>query len=306
MRTLLAAASIVVVLALGGGASAATAPSGPPTAIGTGGAAASVETLATQAAVDALRRAGMPSTRRFRRRRPRRHRAVLVRESAAAASWSSTATRDGNVTTIDGRETAPAAMTPTSFWGNGKAPASVQRRALQRHVGRRARHLATWAEALEKYGTISLAQALAPGIARRAERVRRRPGVLRPDAGEQAVVRRHAVVGGAVPQPGRHAARRRDGLPQPRPRGAHMSGSRTSGRRGSTAAQSQTRSSTMVQDPPVSPTADHVWRTGRDDDARPARLHGAGTGADAHRLPRARRLRHGPAVERWLDRRARR
>ena len=39
-------------------AAAAVAPSGPPTSIGTGGAAASVETLATQAAIDTLKAGG--------------------------------------------------------------------------------------------------------------------------------------------------------------------------------------------------------------------------------------------------------
>jgi gamma-glutamyltranspeptidase/glutathione hydrolase len=49
-------AAAVCVLAVA--ASAAVAPSGPPTSVGTGGAAASVETLATQAAIDTLKKGG--------------------------------------------------------------------------------------------------------------------------------------------------------------------------------------------------------------------------------------------------------
>src|SRR6187402_3941371 len=62
MRTrlcsLVTAASALLLGTFAGTAGAATAPTGPPTATGTGGAAATVETLATRAAVDTLRRGG--------------------------------------------------------------------------------------------------------------------------------------------------------------------------------------------------------------------------------------------------------
>src|SRR3954453_14831656 len=58
MRGFTVALLFVFVLAFGVAASAAVAPSGPPTSIGTGGAAASVETLATQAAIDTLKAGG--------------------------------------------------------------------------------------------------------------------------------------------------------------------------------------------------------------------------------------------------------
>ena len=57
MRRALVALIIVVGLVTGV-ASAAVAPHGPPTSIGTGGAAATVETLATQAAIDMLKQGG--------------------------------------------------------------------------------------------------------------------------------------------------------------------------------------------------------------------------------------------------------
>ena len=77
----------VVALAVAVGAWADAGLHGPPTSIGTGGAATTVDTLATQAAIDALRSGGTPSTPRWSRQRcsasPSRSHAA----SAAAASW---------------------------------------------------------------------------------------------------------------------------------------------------------------------------------------------------------------------------
>ena len=129
---------IAVALVLALSASAAVAPSGPPTSTGTGGAAASVETLATQAAIDTLNAGGN---------------AVDAAVAAAGVlgvtepfscgvgggGFMVIRTAGGKVTTIDGRETAPATMTPTSFWSRRRA-AAVQRRALERAVRRRPRH----------------------------------------------------------------------------------------------------------------------------------------------------------------------
>src|SRR3954463_7248826 len=117
-RLRVAAALLSSFLVLVGVAAAAVAPSGPPTSTGTGGAAASVETLATQAAIDALKRGGN---------------AVDAAVTAAGVlgvaepfscgvgggGFMVIRTASGKVTTIDGRETAPEAMTPTSFWENG-------------------------------------------------------------------------------------------------------------------------------------------------------------------------------------------
>jgi hypothetical protein len=63
MRRAIVVLLFVVTLLAGIPASAAVAPSGPPTSTGTGGAAASVETLATQAAIDTLKAAATRSTR---------------------------------------------------------------------------------------------------------------------------------------------------------------------------------------------------------------------------------------------------
>jgi gamma-glutamyltranspeptidase/glutathione hydrolase len=70
---------------------------------------------------------------------------------------------DGKVTTIDGRETAPAAMRPDSFRENGSVLPFNDARYSGLSVGTPGT-VETWDEALEHYGTISLAQALAPAI----------------------------------------------------------------------------------------------------------------------------------------------
>jgi gamma-glutamyltranspeptidase/glutathione hydrolase len=143
-------------------ASAAVAPHGPPTSIGTGGAAASVETLATQAAIDTLKAGGN---------------AVDAAVAAAGVlgvtepyfcgvgggGFMVIRTADGKVVTIDGRETAPDSMTPTSFWENGAPLPFNDARWSGLSVGVPGTP-ATWAEALKKYGTMKLKQVLQPGI----------------------------------------------------------------------------------------------------------------------------------------------
>jgi len=154
--------AFVTALVLGISASAAVAPSGPPTSVGTGGAAASVETIATQAAIDTLRAGGN---------------AVDAAVAAAGVlgvtepfssgigggGFMVIRTAGGKVTTIDGRERASAAMTPTSFWENGAPLPFNDARYSGMSVGVPGT-VATWADALDQYGTMSLAQVLQPGI----------------------------------------------------------------------------------------------------------------------------------------------
>jgi gamma-glutamyltranspeptidase/glutathione hydrolase len=135
---------------------------GPPTSIGTGGAAASVEKIATQAAIDILRRGGN---------------AVDAAVAAAGVlgvtepfscgvgggGFMVVRTAGGAVTTIDGRETAPAAMHPMSFWEGGAPLPFNSARYSGLSVGVPGT-VETWSDALEKYGTMSLAQVLAPAI----------------------------------------------------------------------------------------------------------------------------------------------
>jgi gamma-glutamyltranspeptidase / glutathione hydrolase len=155
--------TVATALLLGGGASAGVGSgSGPPTSVGTGGAAASVERLATQAAIDTLKADGN---------------AVDAAVAAAAVlgvtepfssgigggGFMVIRTAEGEVTTVDGRETAAAAMTPTSFWENGAPLPFNDARYSGMSVGVPGT-LATWAKALDEYGTMSLARSLRAGI----------------------------------------------------------------------------------------------------------------------------------------------
>jgi gamma-glutamyltranspeptidase / glutathione hydrolase len=145
------------------GAWADAGPHGPPTAVGTGGAAATVDALATQAAVGTLRNGGNAVD------------AAVVAAAVLGVTEPFSCgiggggfmvlhrASDGKVTTIDGRETAPAAMRPDSFWENGAPLPFNDARYSGLSVGVPGT-VETWEEALERYGTISLGEALAPAI----------------------------------------------------------------------------------------------------------------------------------------------
>jgi gamma-glutamyltranspeptidase/glutathione hydrolase len=162
-RPLFVLATAGVALALGIGAAADVGSgSGPPTQTGRGGAAASVEKIATQAAIDTLKQGGNAVD------------AAVVAAGVLGVTepfscgiggggFMVIRTADGKVTTIDGRETAPAAMTPTSFWENNAPLPFNDARFSGMSVGVPGT-VATWVDALESYGTMSLADALAPGI----------------------------------------------------------------------------------------------------------------------------------------------
>ena len=155
---------VTSLLLLAPGANADAVPaSGPPTATGTGGAAATVDSLATAAAVDRLRRGGN---------------AVDAAVTAAAALGVTEPfscgiggggfmvaydARKGRMTTIDHREMAPDAMGPDAFFENGAPLPFAAARYSGLSVGVPGT-LGGWADALKRHGTITLAQALAPAI----------------------------------------------------------------------------------------------------------------------------------------------
>src|SRR3954465_6857851 len=137
------------------------APAKRPFAVGTGGAAAPVDPLATRAAIDVLRRGGN-----------------AIDAAVAAAGvlgvvepyscgiggggvMTIYSARDRAVHTIDSRETAPAAMTPTAFTG-------LTRFESQRVSGMSVGVPGTvraWETALREFGTLTLRRALQSGIA---------------------------------------------------------------------------------------------------------------------------------------------
>jgi gamma-glutamyltranspeptidase / glutathione hydrolase len=133
-----------------------------PTAVGSGGAAASVDLAGTQAAIQTLRDGGN---------------AVDAAVAAAGVlgvtepfscgigggGFMVIRTAGGRVTTIDGREESPRSMRPDSFWENGAALAFDEARYSGMSAGIPGTP-ATWDRALKKYGTWSLRRALRPGI----------------------------------------------------------------------------------------------------------------------------------------------
>ena len=135
---------------------ATTAQSPPlvktPTAVGSGGAAATVDVLATEAAVDALR-AGANAVD-----------AAVVAAGVLGVTepfscgiggggFMVIRTADGDVTTIDGRETAPGAMRPDSFLEGGAPLAFNDARwsGLSAGVPGTVR---SWDVALRRFGTM--------------------------------------------------------------------------------------------------------------------------------------------------------
>jgi gamma-glutamyltranspeptidase / glutathione hydrolase len=133
-----------------------------PTATGRGGAAATVDLLATRAAVAALRDGANAID------------AAVVAGAVLGVTepfscgiggggFMVIRTSDGEVTTIDHRERAPAAMRPDSFFEAGLPLAFNDARysGLSAGVPGTVRG---WEEALRRYGTLSLTEALRPAI----------------------------------------------------------------------------------------------------------------------------------------------
>lgn len=156
--TRLLRASLLLVALLSGAAHGKT-----PVARGTGGAAATISEQATQSAIAILDQGGN----------------AVDAAVAAAATLGVTdpfscgvggggfmvvyLAKDRRVITIDHRETAPAATTPTLFIEDGKEMDFDTAVASGLSVGVPGT-VRGWHEALQRYGTMSLRQALAPAI----------------------------------------------------------------------------------------------------------------------------------------------
>jgi gamma-glutamyltranspeptidase/glutathione hydrolase len=157
------AVSLAVAVPPSSGSPAAAAMEKQPTAIGHGGAAATVDVLATQAAIDVLAEGGN---------------AVDAAVAAAAVlgvtePFSSGIggggfmvihrASDGLTTTIDHRELSPAAMQPDSFWENGTPLPFNDARYSGISAGVPGT-VAGWDRALRTYGTMSFREVLRSGI----------------------------------------------------------------------------------------------------------------------------------------------
>ncbi|MDA0185180.1 gamma-glutamyltransferase, partial [Solirubrobacter phytolaccae] len=149
-----------------GGGHGGGGPQQPPvktaTATGTGGAAATVDVLATDAAIQTLKQGGNAVDAAVAAA------GVLgVTEPFSAGigggGFMVIRTPRGQVTTIDGRETAGAAMKPDSFWENGAALAFNDARYSGLSAGVPGT-VAKWDLALKRYGSKPLRKLLEPGI----------------------------------------------------------------------------------------------------------------------------------------------
>ena len=129
---------------------------------GPGGAAASVDKRATKAAIGILKRGGNAVDAAVAAA------GVLgVTEPFSAGigggGFMLVRTPKGRVTTIDGRETAPATMEPRSFFEND-APLDFDSARFSGLSAGVPGTVATWVRALDSHGTMDLGEVLEPGI----------------------------------------------------------------------------------------------------------------------------------------------
>jgi len=229
-----------------------------PVAEGTGGAAATVDSVATSAATDVLRRGGN----------------AVDAAVAAAAVLGVTEPfscgiggggfmlirTGGEVTTIDSREKAPAAMRPDSFFENG-APLTFNDARYSGLSGGVPGTVAGWERALRRYGTWSLGRTLQPAID-----VAREGFLVDPTFTSQvepnlpwfdditSTAALYVEPDGTAPDPG--DVIRNPDLARAYERIAHL------GRKGFYRGAIADALVEAIQDPPLTANADHAWRPG--------------------------------------------
>src|SRR3954471_20721968 len=136
-----------------------------PTATGTGGAAASVDPLATNAAIDVLSRGGNAFDAAIAAASVL---GVVEPYSCGIGGGGFMTIRDGRsgrITTLDSRETSPKDMKPDSFFINGQPPTDAQF-PINRYSGLSVGVPGTpalWEYVMHRYGSIGLGRALSYG-----------------------------------------------------------------------------------------------------------------------------------------------
>jgi gamma-glutamyltranspeptidase/glutathione hydrolase len=165
-----ASALALVLLALPSGARAAAgqAPDGPvqqPVAIGTGGAVASMDTDATQAGIDVLAHGGNAIDAAVATASTLGVTIPFVAGPGGGGFMVIYLARTRQVVTIDGRENCPAACTTTMFTDPATGqPYGYDYASDQPLATGVPSMVATWAQAVSRYGRNRLAQDLQPAI----------------------------------------------------------------------------------------------------------------------------------------------
>ena len=231
-----------------------------PTAVGTGGAIATVDLLASQAGMDILRAGGN---------------AVDAAVAAAAVLGVTEPfscgiggggfmvvyrASDGAITTIDHRETAPSAMRPDSFWEGG-APLSF---AQARWSGLSAGVPGTvrgWNEALGRFGNMSLDDVLQPaiGVAQegfQVDQVFHDQVAAVVDFFDDIASTKEVYLDADGTAPDVGSTFRNPDMARAYERIAHL------GEKGFYRGAIADAMVTAVQDPPLTPEANHVWGPG--------------------------------------------
>ena len=275
------------------------------TANGSGGAAASVDPLATQAAIDVLKAGGNAFDAAVAAASVL---GVVEPYSCGIGGGGFMVIRDGktgDIKTIDSREKSPAAMVPSSFFIDGKAPTDAQF-SINRYSGLSAGVPGTpyaWSYLPAPLRHLRAQGGAAYGIKVARQRLHRRPDVLRPDHAQRALLRRHPVDRGDLSRRRRHVEGRRHRHPQPgHGQDLRAAWARAACPRASTrgpVADAIVKASTHR---PRRPRRRSLLAARPDDQPRPRALRDQGPRARRARLLRPRALRHGPAVLRRHDR----
>jgi gamma-glutamyltranspeptidase / glutathione hydrolase len=231
-----------------------------PTAVGIGGAIATVDLLASEAGMDILRAGGN---------------AVDAAVAAAAVLGVTEPfscgiggggfmvvyrASDGSLTTIDHRETAPSAMRPDSFWEGGAPLSFTQARwsGLSAGVPGTVRG---WNEALSRFGSMSLDDVLEPavGVARQGfqvDQVFHDQVAAVVDFFDDISSTEEVFLDPDGTAPGVGSTFRNPDMARAYERIAHL------GEKGFYRGAIADAMVTAVQDPPLTPAANHVWRPG--------------------------------------------